>query len=182
MVTAWGPSLDQSALGIRLRGYSGPIDAELVFAKRATDYMYGVTSSAAIGDFEMHGEFAAFQNTRGCPFPWAVRKPQPGPPKPCSDLSNNFNIGTGLKVLMEYHYSGFGASDPKIAAFTACYTPVTVKGFREATRKYWEDRFWRGRLPIRLMRDGTAHSRSCRASLIPLACCFLPCRGISRKG
>lgn len=28
-------------------------------------------------------------------------------------LSNNFDIGNGLKVLLEYHYSGFAADDPK---------------------------------------------------------------------
>ena len=112
MVTAWGPSLDQSALGVRLRGYAGPIDAELVFAKRATDYMYGVTSSAAIGDFEMHGEFAVFQTPDDVPSPGLFGNPSLVP-KAVLGISNNFNIGTGLKVLMEYHYSGFGASDPK---------------------------------------------------------------------
>lgn len=112
MVTAWGPSLDQSALGVRLRGYAGPIDAEIVFAKRATDYMYGVTSSAAIGDFEMHGEFAVFQTPDDVPYPGLFGNPSLVP-KAVLGISNNFNIGTGLKVLMEYHYSGFGASDPK---------------------------------------------------------------------
>ena len=112
MVTAWGPSLDQSALGVRLRGYAGPIDAELVFAKRATDYMYGVTSSAAIGDLEMHGEFAVFQTPDDVPSPGLFGNPSLVP-KAVLGISNNFNIGTGLKVLLEYHYSGFGASDPK---------------------------------------------------------------------
>ena len=113
MVTAWGPSLDQSALGVRLRGYAGPIDAELVFAKRATDYMYGVTSSAAIGNFEMHGEFAVFQTPGDVPSSGLLGNPSLVP-KAVLGISNNFNIGTGLKVLMEYHYSGFGASDPKL--------------------------------------------------------------------
>src|ERR1700690_731964 len=113
MVTAWGPSLDQSALGIRLRGYAGPIDAELVFAKRATDYMYGVTSSAAIGDLEMHGEFAVFQTPDDVPSPGLFGNSSLVP-KAVLGISNNFNIGTGLKVIMEYHYSGFGASDPKL--------------------------------------------------------------------
>jgi len=105
--------LDQSALGVRLRGYAGPIDAELVFAKRVTDYMYGVTSSAAIGDFEMHGEFAVFQTPGDVPSPGLFGNPSLVP-KAVLGISNNFNIGTGLKVLMEYHYSGFGASDPKL--------------------------------------------------------------------
>ena len=100
-------------MGIRLRGYAGPVDAELLFAKRATDYMYGVTSSAAIGDFEIHGEFAVFKT------PGDVHSPglfgnSSLVPKAVLGISNNFNIGTGLKVLLEYHYSGFGASDPKL--------------------------------------------------------------------
>jgi hypothetical protein len=113
MVTAWGPALDQSALGLRVRGYAGPIDAELVFAKRATDYLYGMTSSAAIGDFEVHGEFAAFQTPGDVPSPGLFGN-HDLVPKVVLGVSNNFNIGTGLKVLLEYHYSGFGASDPKL--------------------------------------------------------------------
>lgn len=113
MVTAWGPALDQSALGIRVRGYAGPMDAELVFAKRATDYLYGMTSSAAIGDFEMHGEFAVFQTPGDVPSPGLFGNHNLVP-KAVLGISNNFNIGTGLKILLEYHYSGFGASDPKL--------------------------------------------------------------------
>jgi hypothetical protein len=112
MVTAWGPSWDQSALGIRLRGFWGPVDAELLFAKRATDYMYGVTSSAAIGDFEAHGEFAVFQTPGDVPSP-GLFGDHSMVPKAVLGLSNNFDIGAGLKILLEYHYSGFGASDPK---------------------------------------------------------------------
>jgi hypothetical protein len=112
MVTAWGPSWDQSALGIRLRGYVGPIDAELMFAKRATDYLYGITSSAAIGDFEAHGEFAVFQTPGDVPSPGLFGN-HSLVPKAVFGVSNNFDIGTGLKVLLEYHYSGFGANDPK---------------------------------------------------------------------
>jgi hypothetical protein len=112
MVTAWGPNWEQSALGIRLRGFWGPVDAELLFAKRATDYMYGITSSAAIGDFEAHGEFAVFQTPGDVPSP-GLFDDHSLVPKAVFGLSNNFDIGAGLKILLEYHYSGFGASDPK---------------------------------------------------------------------
>jgi len=112
MVTAWGPSWDQSALGIRLRGYVGPVDAELMFAKRATDYLYGVTSSAAIGDFEAHGEFAIFHTPGDVPSPGLFGNHNLVP-KAVLGISNNFNLGTGLKVLLEYHYSGFGANNPR---------------------------------------------------------------------
>ncbi|NVN90223.1 MAG: hypothetical protein HXX11_06425 [Desulfuromonadales bacterium] len=111
MVTAWGPSWDRSCLGIRLRGFWGPVDAELLFAKRATDYMYGVTSSAAIGDFEAHGEFAAFQTPGDVPYSGLFGN-RNWVPKAVLGISNNFTIGSGLKLLLEYHYSGFGAGDP----------------------------------------------------------------------
>ena len=113
MVTAWGPSWDQSALGLRLRGYAGPIDAELIFAKRATDYLYGVTSSAAIGDFEAHGEFAVFRTPGDVPGSGLFGNPDLVP-KAVAGVSNNFNLGSGLKVLLEYHYSGFGVSDARL--------------------------------------------------------------------
>ena len=113
MVTAWGPSWDQSALGLRLRGYAGPIDAELIFAKRATDYLYGATSSAAIGDFEAHGELAIFRTPGDVPDSGLFGNPDLVP-KAVAGVSNNFNIGSGLKVLLEYHYSGFGVRDAKL--------------------------------------------------------------------
>jgi len=125
MVTAWGPAWDQSALGIRLRGYLGPMDAELIFAKRATDYLYGITSSAAIGDFEVHGEFAVFETPGDVPYPglFGNRKLVP---KAVLGVSNNFDIGSGLKLLLEYHYSGFGANDPqKLPALLA--TPAYAR-------------------------------------------------------
>lgn len=112
LVSAWGPSWDKSALGIRLRGYVGFIDAELLLAKRATDVMYGVTSSAAIGDMEVHGEFAVFQTPGDVPGS-GMFGDHDLVPKAVMGVSNNFNIGTGLKVLLEYHYSGFGVNDTK---------------------------------------------------------------------
>jgi hypothetical protein len=112
LVSAWGSSWDKSALGIRLRGYVGLIDAELLLAKRATDVMYGVTSSAAIGDMEVHGEFAVFQTPGDVPGS-GIFGDRDLVPKAVMGISNNFNIGTGLKVLLEYHYSGFGVNDTK---------------------------------------------------------------------
>jgi len=119
LVAAWGPSWDRSALGVRLRGFRGPIDGELLFAKRGEDYLYGITSSAALGDFEVHGEFAVF-HTPGdvaCPGLFGNRRLIP---KAVLGLSNNFNLGSGLKVLLEYHYSGFGVGDLRsLPAFLA---------------------------------------------------------------
>jgi hypothetical protein len=110
MVSAWGPDWDQSALGARLRGYVGPVDAEFLVAKRATDMMYGVTSSQAIGGAEAHMEFALFQTPGDVPDSGFWGDPNLIP-KGVLGASNNFNIGNGLKVLVEYHYSGFGVAE-----------------------------------------------------------------------
>ena len=66
-----------------------------------------VTSSAAVGDFEVHGELAAFRSD-------AV--PGSGDfgdrrviPKVVAGGSYRVPIGNGALVYGEYHYSGFGA-------------------------------------------------------------------------
>jgi hypothetical protein len=110
LVSAWGPSWDESALGVRLRGYVGPIDAEFLLAKRAGDFMYGITSSASVGDAEVHGELAVFKTPGDVPDSGLFGNPNLIP-KALLGVSNNFNVGTGLKVLLEYHYSGFGVND-----------------------------------------------------------------------
>jgi hypothetical protein len=110
MVSAWGPDWDDSALGARLRGYLGSVDAEFLVAKRAADMMYGVTSSQAIGGAEAHGEFAVFQTPGDIPNSGIFGDPNLIP-KGVLGVSNNFNIGNGLKVLLEYHYTGFGVTN-----------------------------------------------------------------------
>lgn len=112
LVTAWGDSWDRSCLGGRLRGFWGAVDAELLFAKRATDYLYAVTSSAAIGGFEAHGEFALFRTPGDVPLAGLFGNRRLVP-KGVLGISNNFAIGSGLKLLLEYHYSGFGAGDTR---------------------------------------------------------------------
>jgi hypothetical protein len=109
VVSAWANSWDQSALGARLRGYFGNIDGELVVAKRATDMMYGVTSSANVVGAELHGEFAVFQTPGDIPGTGFLGN-SALVPKAVLGASNNFNLGSGLKILVEYHYSGFGAA------------------------------------------------------------------------
>jgi len=111
VVSAFGPNWDQSALGARLRGYLGSIDAEILVAKRAEDTMYGLTSSAALGNAEVHGEFAVFQTPGDVPDTGFGGNPSLVP-KAVLGVSNNFLWGNGLKVAAEYHYSGFGAASP----------------------------------------------------------------------
>ena len=61
LVGAFGNTLDRSAFAARARGYAGTIDLEVVSGRREQDLFGGVTSSAAVGDAEVHGEAAAFR-------------------------------------------------------------------------------------------------------------------------
>jgi hypothetical protein len=114
-VSAWGPTWSSSALGGRIRGYFGPVDAEILVAKRAQDTMYGLTSSAAIGDAEAHGELAIFQTPGDIPSSGVLGNATLVP-KAVLGASKNFQVGSGLKVTLEYHYSGFGAATPSALA------------------------------------------------------------------
>ena len=107
-VGAFGDGIDSSIMAGRLRGYAGKVDAELVAGRRARDLFYGVTSSAAVGPAEIHGEFAVF------------RAPQPLPAgglgddqrlalKAVAGGSYRLPLGNGVLVYAEYHYSSFGA-------------------------------------------------------------------------
>lgn len=106
IVGAFGPSWDRSAAGARVRGIAGPIDLEFMGGRRATDWFGGVTTSAAVGDAELHGELAAFRipsrpNDRGdAEVVW----------KAVVGGSCRLGIGSGLIAYAEYHYSGFGAA------------------------------------------------------------------------
>jgi hypothetical protein len=110
-VAAFGHRLDESAFATRLRGYAGRVDLEIVGGWRARDLLAGLTSSAAVGGAEVHGELAAF------------RAPEPLPAgglgdgrhaiKAVAGGSYRVPVGTGLLVEAEYHYSGFGATRPE---------------------------------------------------------------------
>lgn len=158
MVSAWGPTWDQSALGVRFRGYEGNIDEELLVAKRAQDMMYGATSSVVIGDLEAHGEFAVFQTPGDVPGSGMFGDPGLVP-KALLGFSNNFNIGTGLKILLEYHYSGFGVAKagglPALLA-NPDYLNRIERGDTQITGRqalgfqasYDLDGFWHGNLEV----------------------------------
>jgi hypothetical protein len=60
-VAALGETARSSVLATRIRGHAGEVDAELVAGRRATDLLLGATTSAAVGDAELHGELALFR-------------------------------------------------------------------------------------------------------------------------
>ena len=104
-VGAFGPSLDESILAGRIRGYEGDVDAEIMGGRRAEDWFAGGTASAAIGGAELHAEAAYF------------RLPEPIPDsgedvwKAVVGASRQIAVGHGLPIVVEYHYSGFGVAE-----------------------------------------------------------------------
>jgi hypothetical protein len=98
LVGAFGERLDESAFAARFRGYREALDLELVGGYRARDWFAGATSSAPIGEAELHGELALFQTPEDGLVAKAV-------------LGGSYRIpaGNGILLFVEYHYSGFGA-------------------------------------------------------------------------
>lgn len=107
LVGAFGDTWDRSAVAARLRGYAGTADLEVVAGRRARDLFAGVTSSAAVGDAEVHGELAAFHVPAG-----ALAEGTRVVWKAVAGASYRFPVGSGILAYAEYHYSGFGARRP----------------------------------------------------------------------
>ncbi|MFH0899549.1 MAG: hypothetical protein V2A73_02845 [Pseudomonadota bacterium] len=108
LVGAFGATLDKSLLLGRLRGYLGSFDGELICGKRAQDWMYAATLSASIADAEFHGEIALFdtpdeRNDDGSTLRLGTVA------KAVAGASYTFDVGNGLTLWIEYHYSGFGS-------------------------------------------------------------------------
>ena len=105
LVGAFGDTLDRSAFVARARGYAGTVDVEVAGGRRGQDLFSGVTSSAAVGDAEVHGEAAAFRVPAGTDHDvvWKV----------VAGGSYRFPIGAGILAYAEYHYSGLGAVRPE---------------------------------------------------------------------
>lgn len=110
LLGAFGRSWDDSAVLFRARGYIGDVDGEFILGKRAEDTMIAGTMSGIVGDAEVHAELALFDTPE--------RQPDGGlfgeddlVLKAVIGSSYTFNVGNGLTVLGEYHYSGFGVKD-----------------------------------------------------------------------
>jgi hypothetical protein len=120
LVGAFGDTLDRSAFVARARGYAGTVDVEVAGGRRGQDLFGGVTSSAAVGDAEVHGEAAAFRVPSGSAHDIVWKAVIGG--------SYRFPIGAGILAYAEYHYSGFGAKHPEdILALLA--TPSFLERF-----------------------------------------------------
>jgi len=108
VVGAFGRTLDESAVAGRVRGYIRDLDLRVVGGRRATDTFAGLSTSAAVGDGELHGEVAAFAA------PAAPPRSRGGVVwKAVAGGSFRVPVGSGLITYVEYHYSGFGAPRPE---------------------------------------------------------------------
>ena len=105
LVGVFGDTLDRSAFAARARGYAGTVDVEVAGGRRGQDLFGGVTSSAAVGDVEVHGEAAAFRIPAGMDHDVLWKAVVGG--------SYRFPLGAGILAYAEYHYSGFGADHPE---------------------------------------------------------------------
>jgi len=110
LLAAFGQSWDNSALVGRARGYIGNVDGELLLGKRAEDTMLAGSVSAAILDAEVHLELAVFDTPEAQPDGGLFGNDHLVG-KGVLGASYTFDVGNGLTLLGEYHYSGFGVKD-----------------------------------------------------------------------
>jgi len=110
LIGAFGRSWDDSALLARARGYLGDVDGELILGKRARDAFLAGAMSAVVGDAEVHGELALFYTPEEQPDGGLFGEDRLVA-KAVLGSSYTFDVGNGLTLLGEYHYSGFGVKD-----------------------------------------------------------------------
>ena len=80
---------------LRLRGYLGEVDAEILLGERGGDDVYATVVSAAVGDAAVHAEIASITRKLSA----------------VVGGSYTFGVGDGLTVSAEYHYSGLGGDE-----------------------------------------------------------------------
>ena len=107
-VVAFGDSISRSSFAARLRGYANRADVEIVGGRRARDLFGGLTSSAALGPSELHGELAVFR-TPAVPGSSAFAGDR-SIVKAVTGGSYRLGLGNGVLAYAEYHYTGFGAT------------------------------------------------------------------------
>jgi len=115
MIAAFGTNRGESAFLGRVRGYLGSIDGEIIVGRRGRDEMIALVSSCTVAGAELHAETALFH----IPEVW------PGGGlfgndhlvgKAVVGGSYTLDVGNGLTLIAEYHYSGFGLDSIEDAA------------------------------------------------------------------
>jgi hypothetical protein len=110
-VVAGAESAARSAALLRLRGARGDADGEVVGGWRAGDWVAGAAASAAAGGAEVHGEVAVFRARDPLPAGGTLGDRRTAL-KAVLGASHRLPLGRGLYLLLEAHWSGFGAARP----------------------------------------------------------------------
>jgi hypothetical protein len=98
-----------SVLG-RIRAVIGDVDGELIVGRRGEDDVVGGALSATIGDAELHGELALF-GTDGRGIDGGLFGTDAVVAKGLLGGSYMIDLWRGIRIVAEYHYSGFGIED-----------------------------------------------------------------------
>lgn len=118
-----------SVLG-RVRAVVGDVDGEVILGRRGEDNVLGVALSATVGDAELHGEYAMF-GTNGQGIDGGFLGTHDVVAKGILGGSYNIDLFRGIRVVAEYHYSGFGVEnvgrDPHIL-FDAAFRNRLARG------------------------------------------------------
>lgn len=91
----------------RLRAVLGDVDAELLVGRRGEDGFVGGAVSATVADAEVHGELALF-GTDGQGVDGGLFGTRGVVGKGLIGGSYMIDFWRGIRVVLEYHYSGFG--------------------------------------------------------------------------
>lgn len=102
--------LDSWAVIGRIRAVLGDVDGELIIGRRGEDNVVGGALSATVGDAEIHGELAMF-GTDGRGIDGGLFGTNAVVAKGLLGASYMFDIHRGVRVVLEYHYSGFGVEN-----------------------------------------------------------------------
>ncbi len=110
VIGVFGETWEQSALLGRVRGYIGNMDGELIAGKRALDRFVGTSLSATLLDAEVHAECTLFHTPEVIDTDTVFSHDHTAL-KAVLGASYTFDIGSGLSVLGEYQYNGFGVEN-----------------------------------------------------------------------
>lgn len=102
--------LESWAMLGRVRAVVGDVDGELIGGRRGEDELGGAALSATVGDAEVHGELALF-HTDGEGVEGGLFDTDGLVAKGLAGGSYMFDVWRGLRIVFEYHYSGFGVAN-----------------------------------------------------------------------
>lgn len=98
-----------SVLG-RVRAVVGDVDGEVILGHRGEDNVLGVALSGTVGDAELHGEYSMF-GTDGRGIDGGLLGTRAVVAKGIVGGSYNLDLLNGIRIVAEYHYSGFGVEN-----------------------------------------------------------------------